>query len=132
MTEAALAAARLGKRGPRFEPGPADWTDEHLRDPIASVNRNRLASQVHQKDTDLPAVILVDRTRSVRQRQSVTRREPAARADFRLVACGKSDPEPGSDRRSLTRSYDERPVDARSQIGSRAPFGRIGGKREIL
>ena len=132
MTEAALAAARFGKRGAGFEPGPADGTDEHLSDPIASVNRHRLASQVHQKDTDLPAVILVDRTRSVRQRQTVARREPAARAEFRLVAGRPSDPQPGSDRRALTRSYDERPVDAGGQIGSRAPLGRIGGKREIL
>jgi len=59
---------------------------DHLRDAVAIVDRERRVGEVGEDDTDLSAIIGVDRAGRVQDGDSVLDGQPAVWADLRLIA----------------------------------------------
>ena len=98
-----------------------DARHDELRDPIARPDRARLVAQVDEHELDLAAVVRVDRSRRIEQRDAVAQRESAARPHLRLEARGSAIAKPvGTSARSSGASV-ERSVESRRQIAAGAP-----------
>ena len=97
MAKAAAAARRLveGVHGLPFHVLTA--RHDELRDTAATVDRERRIGEVGEDDTDLSAVIGVDRSGRVQDGEAVLDGQPAAWADLRLTAGWEFDADPGGD-----------------------------------
>ena len=65
--------------------------NNHLANPLAVVYCERFVRQVHQNNADLAAIIGIDRTRRVQQRNPVFERQSATRTYLSLVSFGQCD-----------------------------------------
>ena len=86
MAKAAAAALCLieGVHGLPFDAFVA--CNDELRDAVAIVDREGRVGEVGENDTDLSAVIGVDRAGRVQYSEAVLNGQPAAWADLRLIA----------------------------------------------
>src|SRR5712664_5008354 len=84
-TEAAAAAFGRGKRccGNQFRPDHR--RNHHLRDTLATADRERRVAVVDQQHADLAAIVRVNRAWPIQHGETVLRREARARTDLRLI-----------------------------------------------
>src|SRR5207245_4282930 len=111
MAEAAAAARTLLKSRNLDQFGARHRRDYQLRDSLAGLGHHRILTKVDQYYPDLAAVIRVDSSRRIDQRQSLAQRAPAARPHLALEACGNVDRETGRDRRTFARCEPHRRVE---------------------
>src|SRR6185503_5081290 len=69
---------------------------DQLRDTLPTVNRDGVLPAVLQDHLQLTAVVRVDGSRSVRQRDPVLQRQSRPRPDLHFVALGNLEGEPGA------------------------------------
>src|SRR5467141_3548246 len=84
-TEAATAPVCRGKRccGDQFRPDHR--RNHHLRDTLATADRERRVAVVDQQHADLAAIVRINRAWRIQHGDTVLRCEARARTDLRLI-----------------------------------------------
>ena len=95
--EAAGATLAGGQRSHLAREGLGDRRDDELRDPVAAPDRERRLPVIDQDHLDLAAIVAVDGTGRVQDRDAMPGGEPGAGPHLRLVALGKMEAKPGGE-----------------------------------
>ena len=95
MAEAAFPAGRLAQLLDQFKLHLRYELKDHLRDALIPFDGERLLSQVDEQHLDLPAVVGIDRARSIESGDPMLQRLAAARPDLRFKLSGHSDGDAG-------------------------------------
>ena len=120
--EAPLPPGRwLRQRLDRPERHRLDPGDDHLGDPHAAGDLERLGAQVDQRDHELAPVVAVDRGRGVGQRDAVLERQAGPRPDLALEPLRHRDREAGAEQLPLERPQGQVPSSALATSYPAAP-----------
>ena len=113
-----------------------DAREHQLRDSVAVSNRIWLIAEIRQQHANATAIVAVDRSRRVKNRNAVFQGNARARPDLQLVPRRYFDPEPGWDEDSAHRLYEKTAGPAlRRQVSEYVCAGGTGcrepGERHI-
>ena len=104
----------------------------HLGYPVATVDREWLASVIDHDDLNLPTVILIHRSRRVDHGDAMAERKPASGAHLALIAGGERDGDPCRNPPPLSRRKGHRLLHRSAKIRPRRSIGTIRRKGEII